>query len=140
MIASPRKVIIGFLLGAIAGGLLYFESVLVFPRTLSIVSWLICWAVLAALFIIDTKRTLNVLTRGFTSIAFFSFLLYPTGRIFDMKAARWSGGEVRIVREKSFSENIVEWIIENLTSAKISFGLGILFAVLALLSWADSKK
>jgi hypothetical protein len=140
MIALHRKVTVGFVFGAIAGGLLYFESVLLFPRTLSIVPWLICWAVLAAAFITGTKRTLNVLTRGFAASALFSFLLYPTGRIFEIKASRWSGGEVRIVREKSLSENILEWIIEDLTSAKISGGLGILLAVLALLSWADAKK
>jgi hypothetical protein len=139
MTALTRKVIPGVLLGALAGALLYFESLLLFPRRLAMVPWLICWALLAILFSAEAKRTASVLTRGFAAIALLFFLLYPTGKVFEMKTARWSGGEVRQPKHKSMSEKALEWIIEDLTSAKASGGLGTLFSLLALLSWARTK-
>jgi len=140
MIALSRRVILGLLLGSIASALLYFESVLVFPRRLSIVPWFVCWVVLAVLFVAETRRMASVLTRGFAAIALFSFFLYPTGKVFEMKRARWTGGEVRQVKETSIGEKTLEWFIEDLTSAKASGGLGILFSLLTLLSLARTKE
>jgi hypothetical protein len=140
MIALSRRVILGLLLGSIASALLYFESVLVFPRRLSMVPWFVCWVVLAVLFVAETKRMASVLTRGFAAIALFSFFLYPTGKVFEMKRARWNGGEVRQVKETSIGEKALEWFIEDLTSAKASGGVGILFSLLTLLSLARTKE
>jgi hypothetical protein len=80
------------------------------------------------------------LIRGFAAIALLSFLLYPTGKVFEMKTARWDGGEVRQVKEKSLSAKAFEWGVEDLTSGKVSVGLGILFSLLSLLSWARTKE
>lgn len=104
MIALSRRVILGLMLGAIAGAVLYFETVLVFPRRLSIVPWFVCWVVLAVLFVAETKRVASVLTRGFAAIALFCFFLYPTGKVFEMKSARWNGGEVRQVKQASIGK------------------------------------
>jgi hypothetical protein len=82
----------------------------------------------------------SVLIHGFAAIALLSLLLYPTGKVFEMKTARWDGGEVRQVREKSISEKAFEWGVEDLTSGKVSVGLGILFSLLSLLSWARTKE
>ena len=140
MIPLFQRVSLGLLLGSLASALLYFETVLVFPRRLSIVPWFVCWVVLAVLFVAETKRMASVLTRGFAAIALFSFFLYPTGKVFEMKRARWTGGEVRQVKETSIGEKALEWFIEDLTSAKASGGLGILFSLLTLLSLARTKE
>ncbi len=139
MIALSRRVILGLMLAAIAGAVLYFETVLLFPRRLSIVPWFVCWAVLAVLFVAETKRVASVLTRGFAAIALFCFFLYPTGKVFEMKSARWNGGEVRQIKQASIGEKAFEWVIEDLTSPKASGGLGLLFSLLTLISLARTK-
>lgn len=130
------RAILGLSLGAMAATFFYFESALVLLRPIPGPFLAVCWFILAVLFAAGTERAASVLARGFAALALFSFLLYPVGKIFQLRLARSSAGEVDLVyHPQDMTETLLDLFITIATSGKLSVVLGVSFSILCALSW-----
>jgi len=87
---------------------------------------------------VEAGRAARVLARGFTTISILLFLLIPVGKIFRVRLAWRSAGEVDLVYEpQNQTELLLGLLIDVATHWKVAAALGSVVMVLAFLSWAQ---
>ena len=130
--------ILALLLGWIAAMVLNVELALMLLKNISHVFLGISSLFLATLFFVVAGRAARVLTRGFTTISLLLFLLIPVGKMFRVRLAWRSAGEVDLVyKPQNQTELLLGLLIDVATYWKVAVALGSVVMVLAFLSWAQ---
>ena len=132
------RAILALLLGCIAALILNVELALVLLQGISKVFLGISSLFLACLFFIKAGRAARVLARGFATISLLLFLLVPVGKMFWLRLAWRSAGEVDLVFDpQNQTEQLLALLINLATNWKVAVALGGVVMVLAFLSWAQ---